>query len=324
MTETHCSKLTVVAVPTCNRIPALQRTLAGWLKLRPPLGSDLVFLVVDNGPDFTPTRKIVEAYDRLSKWPVHYVAEPRRGIPIVRNRILDFSIDLGADYLVGHDDDEVPETDWSVNMVGELQISGAAIVGGPVTCAAVPGLELTWSQHWMLAAIQEDWNETYERQRVSLAVSGQGSNIYTGNYGLDIQQVRAAGVRFDNQKRFSGGEDSDFSKRLLQSGVTASWAQQARVTEYLPECRLTPRYIVRRNADFSVIWARYGREGRLRYVLHAADELFDLVRHLPWTIFGKRKWKMYFLQRVGRFLGHIQSLRGVRSDHYAPDRDNFR
>jgi GT2 family glycosyltransferase len=288
------------------------------------LDSDLVFLVVDNGPEFAPARKIVEEYGRLNEWPVYYIEDPRRGIPIVRNRILDFALELGADYLVGHDDDEVPEPNWAVNMVSELKKSGAAIAGGPVTCAAVPGIELSWTQRWVLAAFQEDWNETFERKRGALAASVPVSNIYTGNFGLDVQQVRATGVRFDDKRRFSGGEDTDFSERLLQCGVTASWAQDARVTEYQPECRLTPLYIIRRNADFSVVWARYGREGRLRYLWHAVDELFDLVRHLPWIIFGGRKWKMYFLQRLGRFWGHSRSSLGIRSDHYAPNRDHFR
>jgi succinoglycan biosynthesis protein ExoM len=326
MTTPSKPALTLVVMPTCDRPAALQRALAGWQNLHAPAESDLAFLVVDNGPDFTKTHAIVTAFGDLCPWPVHYIAEHERGIAGARNHTLDHAIKIDATYLVGHDDDEVPDPEWAQFMVAELRKSGAAIVGGPVTCAAIPGRALTRVQRWMLGAIQEDWDDTYARKRTALAQAGPAAvtNIYTGNFGLNMSQVRAAGVRFDPQKRFSGGEDSDFCARLLATGVTASWATNAHLTEYQPPHRLSPRYIITRNADFSAVWARYGPEGELRYALHALDELFDMVRFSPWIIFGGRKWKMYFLQRLGRFLGHSQSLFGIRSDHYAPKRDAFR
>ncbi len=63
-------------------------------------------LVVDN--DATPSAApVVEALSAVSPFPIHYFHEPRRGIPMARNRVLDEALALKAEWLAFFDDDQV-------------------------------------------------------------------------------------------------------------------------------------------------------------------------------------------------------------------------
>jgi len=63
-------------------------------------------VAVDN--DATPTSAhIVAGFAIEIPFPVQYLHEPRRGIPIARNRVIDAALAMGADRLAFLDDDRV-------------------------------------------------------------------------------------------------------------------------------------------------------------------------------------------------------------------------
>src|SRR5579883_2177961 len=66
---------------------------------------DVHIVVVDN--DLQPNSKaVVQEFAGSSPFPVHYFHEPRRGIPMARNKVLDAALALNAEWIVFVDDDQ--------------------------------------------------------------------------------------------------------------------------------------------------------------------------------------------------------------------------
>ncbi len=316
--------LVAIGVPTCNRPGGLRLSLESLLELKAPEGADLIFLVIDNGDVSMGSEATVAEFASKTKWPVRYVHEPTRGIPYARNRILETALEADARYLLGLDDDELAPPDWATTMVSELQTQNLTLIGGPMRRIAEPGLDLTPTQKWMLDAIVEHAHEEAERQKRRARKPEPMRTIYTGNYGLDLDFVRATDIRYDPKFALTGGEDSDFAKRLVDLGGKTGWAETAYMTEIMPAARLSPGYVVRRNRDFAPNWVRIKRPGRWPFVLGALEEAFDLVIYAIPALFGGPRWKFFYLQRYGRFLGHTRAALGRRKWHYAPDQEHLR
>ena len=80
----------------CLRSLAAQKNLDGL---------DFKILVVDN--DATPSSAhVVKAVSSSCPFPIHYYHEPKRGIPMARNRVLESASAIGADWLAFLDDDQ--------------------------------------------------------------------------------------------------------------------------------------------------------------------------------------------------------------------------
>ena len=102
--QTACSTASVI-IPTGGRPGQLERCLRSMLALRQ---AHVDYLVVDNRPDLDGSRAVVEALaeDGLD---VRYVAEPRPGSSVARNRGL---VETDAELVAFTDDDVVVDADW--------------------------------------------------------------------------------------------------------------------------------------------------------------------------------------------------------------------
>lgn len=184
-------------------------------------------LVVDNDPARSAGDLVAEAGGPR----VRYAAESRPGIAAVRNRAMDEA--GGARLLAFIDDDERPQERWLAALLDTWAASGAAAISGRVLAeyAGEPG-------QWILAG-----GFFVRRNLPSGTVIDTAA---TGNLLLDLDQVRARGVRFESAIGLGGGEDTLFSCALVRAGGRMVWCAESAVVDQVPEERMTRRWVLTR------------------------------------------------------------------------------
>ncbi len=306
--------LLLVAVCTYKRPNMLLTFLHACAKLQPVNGLSLALLVIDNDPNEL-ARVAVEAVRARFPMPIHYRAEPERGIAHARNRVLAEACSLNASYLALIDDDEVMKPDWLRELHRILQESGADAVGAPA--------------YWNLPASAPAWQH-------ALPSSPQHESLYrnrkkkskpwlypsTNNVLMKAAIYRDLGMRFDVRFGMTGGEDTDFFARAKKAGARYAFTTTAAVLEHVPRSRLTLRWRFWR-------WAGVARGNVRMYRLNhgsMAAWRHYLPRSLPKFITGPalllaapiagHEVLLRGLKHLGGSLGMLQELLGRKSEEY--------
>lgn len=195
-------------------------------------------LVVDNSPEGS-ARSTAESI--VTSTPLGFVHEPTAGLAAARNRMLHEA--RGADLLALVDDDEQPEEGWLDALVTTWRAGGAAAVTGPVESLPERPLD-PWTTGTRLF------------ERVSHPTGSPRPGLATNNLLLDLAQVRAAGLAFDERFSLTGGEDSMFGQTLLTRGLHIVWCDEALVRESVPASRLSREWVLTRGRRFGESWVR--------------------------------------------------------------------
>lgn len=189
-------------------------------------------LVVDNDPAAS-ARDVV--LDLVHSGPVpglvRYVHEPEPGIAAARNRALDET--GSADLLVFIDDDERPVDDWLVRLVETYRVDRPTAVVGPVVSEYEQQPDA-----WVSAG------RFFDRRR--LVTGTETSVAATNNLLLDLAQVRALGLRFDQRFGLSGGSDMLLTRQLSAAGGRMVWCDEAVVVDVVPADRSTRSWVLHR------------------------------------------------------------------------------
>lgn len=303
----------VIAVLTFRRPDGLRRALSGVLEQirSPELRSTPILaatvLVVDNDADAS-ARSVVEPYPDA-----RYVCEPTPGISAARNRAMDEAGDV--ELLIFLDDDERPREGWLDALVG------------------------TWLGYDRPAAVMGPVESVFEREPEAFIRCGRffarprlrtGTVIpvaAAGNLLLDLAQVRAAGVRFDERLGLTGGEDTLFSRQLDRSGARMVWCDEAVADDFVPPARTTREWVLRRSwrtglssvvtdlylADSGPgVWAARGRgvgRGSVRVLGGAALYLVGVLS-------GSMERRANGLRALHRGRGMVAGARGVVYEEY--------
>lgn len=210
-----------IAIPTFRRPDGLARLLNALPPLigEAPDDARIGVLVVDNDPSGS-----AEATAHLEGVPLRYVMEARPGIAAARNRALDEC--PTADLLIFIDDDEVPRPGWLHSLLDTAGRYDAAAVMGRVISVFDQSVD-----PWILASGTFHRPERPTGTRLGAAASG--------NLLLDLRQVRALGLRFDESLGLSQGEDTLFSRQLVQRGGTIVWCNESQTEDFVVAARLT-------------------------------------------------------------------------------------
>jgi len=194
-------------------------------------------LVVDNDPEAAARGQVAPFADQG----VRYVSEPRPGIAAARNRALAEA--SGADLLVFIDDDERPHDDWLTRLVATYRDSRPVGVVGPVISQYVNPPDA-----WVSAG------RFFERRR--LPTGTHVGVAATNNLLLDMHQLRALGIAFDEEFGLTGGSDTLFSREIVQRGGRLVWCDEAVVVDVVPPHRCTRSWVIRRAFRSGNGWSR--------------------------------------------------------------------
>lgn len=239
----------VVALASYRRNAELSVTLPKLLEQLATVPNPTRILVVDNDPDGG-ARPVL---DELADARVSYHHEPTPGIAAARNRALQEAVD--DDVLIFIDDDETPRPAWLSGLVGVYESTRPAAVVGPVVSEFAGPLD-----DWIAAG------GYFERRRMATGTAIE--TAATNNLLLDLHQVRAAGLSFDQAFGLSGGSDTLFTRQLTARGLRMLWCDEAVVIDHVPADRATRRWVTRRAMRYGNSWSRTsivmarGRVGR--------------------------------------------------------------
>lgn len=189
-------------------------------------------VVIDNDPAAS-AESVVDSVRGTLDDPgiLRYAVEPTPGIAAGRNRAMDESRD--ADLLVYIDDDERPRDNWLAALVQAWADSGAAAVMGRVISEFDGELD-----SWVSAG------DFFRRRSMSTGTTIQVAAA--GNLLLDLRQVRALGVRFDERIGLGAGEDSLFSRQLVRRGGRIVWCEESAATDCVPVERMSRSWVLAR------------------------------------------------------------------------------
>ncbi len=308
----------LVAIPTHRRPEMLRDALEGIRRLHIPSRLRVSVIVIDNDPAGS-ARAVVDAV-AAGDLPIDYAREPRRGLSSARNRAIDEAIDREADALIFLDDDETPAPDWLDELWSGFAAEQADLAGGPV--GVRPPATTIAPRHFF---VQRSIALNARLRRVSRAIRatlGKPVTITTNNWIARMSFVRRHGLRFDPRFDRSGGEDTDFYRKVVAAGGRARWLPRARVDETIPLERLRCGYVFRRRFDSGIVRtataaARQGAWVAVCRFTPGACLMFItgslLLLAAPITALLTLPMA---LGQFGRGSGYFAGLLGARSHHY--------
>lgn len=301
-----------VVVCTAKRPAMLARCLESLIVQEGlPDGWRYEICVVEN--DAEPhSRAAVEAIAARSAVPLHYTQEPRRGIPMARNRTIAVSLERGYQWMALIDDDELAPKQWLATLANAVATFGADVANGPIA--------RTYE-----AEIPDWWKPL---KVPSVPTGHEIDEAPTNNTLLSIRLVSpdGMGLRFEEALTF-GYEDIDFFRRAHALGAKIIWVKEAFVEEEIPATRVAPRRLLQRvemaGAALSFAtrlrkgpvkaWGRFGFKG-LRRIASGVVMLLPALLLRP---FGKDRSRRLFFSAMTRIRKGYGNLRGLT--RYCPD-----
>jgi hypothetical protein len=304
-----------VAALTYRRPELLRQLLAGLAALNRPAGADLLFVLVDNDPAASARAALLGS----GLAGLHYVHEPRRGIPVARNRALDEARTLGADLLCFIDDDEVPDADWLERLLEAWRRTGAQLIGGPVEVLPAPEGASAW-QRFVNASLAGRMRQK-NRRTAAAAEAGRRFTVVTNNWLGDLGYFADKGVAFDETLLVTGGSDTMFHAHARRAGASTAWAADAVVRETMPLDRLTLRYQLKRGAmqsmqNFRLSSPRLTARAVAEAALMAPLRLLTGVLLLVIPIYGIAS-PVIAVRSIGWALGRVAAIFGQKSKLYS-------
>lgn len=288
----------------------LERLLRSFGQLDMPENADVQFVVVDNS-------------EGMSSHPLNgalavatILREPRPGIPIARNKALGHAVKADADWLVFVDDDEIVPRTWLVELLEGARNGDFDLAGGPVAPVAPAGT-LTRAQQKMMTYYKRMADERGAAMGRKISVT----DLPTNNWIARVDSMRRAGLLFDESLRFSGGSDTEFSRRASRAGLKTGWIGNASVYEEMDFERLRPGYLFRRarSQTLAKIQFEYVAKGKSiwpRAIFHVVAKGVSGLSRVLFSPIGGSYAGLRGLRALGVAAGWGSALLGKRSELY--------
>lgn len=217
-----------VTVCTRNRPRMVQACVASLCREIIAVEADVFIVVVENNAEKSLTdefEKLLEDYPTVE---FIYRLEPTVGIPFARNRAIETALEHDAEWIGFVDDDEEVEPGWLAAMITASRELNADALTGPVRTVD-PAEPPSW------------WTASRDDRRSHGQVLESAA---TNNALLNCDWLRRVDplLRFNEKRRFTGGEDTEFFYRVSDRGGTIRWVSDAVVSETVPAARLTMRW----------------------------------------------------------------------------------
>ena len=219
-----------VCIITLHRPEGLRALLAGLAKLsyKKVEAPEVIVAVVDNDAQGSARATVDAAPSELN---VEYHIEPRKGIPIARNRTVNVLKDR-VDFCVFIDDDEVPPAEWLDELLAVQAEYDASVVTGPVRTVFSQTPE-----PWLL---EGDFFAPAD-----FATGAKLEHCATNNTLVRAELFNT--YQFDERFALTGGEDTQLFMRIKTAGHDLVWAADAYVTETMPTSRANMNWLLKRS-----------------------------------------------------------------------------
>lgn len=314
--------LIAVGAITRRRPQMFAKLLESFAAMQRPDGAKVIFLFAENDTSPSVTDQL-EAFRAKVSEPVKMELEPRPGIPMARNKVLDMALDAGADYLTFVDDDEVVTPDWLVSLIGGALDRGLDLAGGPVRLTETDEAMTRWNRAVLEHLLYRSGKRNAERAAAAAKGKDGSMNIYTNNWALRLAAQRDLGVRFDERLSVSGGSDTRFSIDMKTAGARIGWVPEAWVEEPTPVKRLTLGYHYRRARDQATNWVILNRKGPAQSLWQAFTRaLAAILLVLSFPITG-RYGVAKAAHKLGMSVGWVRGTFGGKSRHYDAGASRF-
>jgi succinoglycan biosynthesis protein ExoM len=266
-------------------------------------------VVVDNEPEPN-NEKYVTAFAAKCPFPVHYVHQPKRGIAVARNAILDKAMALGAGWIAMLDDDETADPDWVAGLMAAEYRQTPVLQGRHVF--VYPGPKPFWLRR---------------KERKSPAEGAMALRVSTFNVRFSTDLIKA-GLRFDEELGLCGGEDRRFFDQATAAGFTARITNRAITYEAVHAERVTYRYqLSRRYTEIAGISLHEIKsEGRgvvlarvPRLVAQVPLGMLEIAVSPVAVLFGVDRFRNFALRgghRLAYVAGNFSALLGRLPQHY--------
>jgi glycosyltransferase involved in cell wall biosynthesis len=294
-----------VCILTYQRGELLKACLESFCELIVPEATKVVITVIDNDAA-EGARNLVAEYKVLLPFRVEYLCEPTRGIPVARNSAVEFSHEIGADYIAFIDDDEWGSKDWLQASYEYCQSKGGDIVVSGQVVSVFPD---NCPEHVRLSLQRKPGNSGKEL-----------NSCATNNVLFPIRLTKALGLRFDVSNPLTGGEDIVFFTKAKSKGVKIVKCAESIVYEKVHKVRTTIRWISKRkySTGITVCWRR--RYNGVSSVSIFISSLYNIFQKLLATVFmiamnnKIRRNRSWF--KVCRAAGVMSGLFGVQVERY--------
>ena len=292
-----------ICVTTFHRPTGLRRLLEGLsrLQFRDATPPDVEIVVVDND-SLASARQTCEDARRQLPWRLRYIVEPTRGIAQARNAAVRAAAEL-ADFVAFIDDDEVPDPLWLDELLRVHRAFAADIVTGPV----FPHFE----EGAPVYVIRGHFFDPPQRTTGMLL-----DRAYTNNVIACSRVFRNMPTLFDERLGLAGGEDVLFFRRAARAGFKIVWANDARVSEWVPSSRTSVAWILKRafrTGNSQAICDRELTDSKLRRTwlcLHMLGSITKAILVTPWSAILGRHEVLESLRNVSRGLGYFAGVAG--------------
>ncbi|MDP9811992.1 glycosyltransferase involved in cell wall biosynthesis [Rhizobium tibeticum] len=245
MQENKGSVEAVVCIPTFRRPAWLARTLSSLVDQV----TDFPFAIVVVDNDAANPAGARYARDCLARanLPFLILTEERQGNCYAINRAFGEAMAAfpEAEFLLMIDDDEMALPGWLAAIVGTARRESADIVGGPVVREFEVPVSDAVTQHLLFGSIEGS-------TRAIDQIHGSGNCL--------IRRRVFAGLTsplFDVRFNFLGGGDMEFFTRCHKAGFKSWWCAEAQIREFVPEERVSARFLMKRSL----------RTGSINYVI---------------------------------------------------------
>lgn len=225
----------LISCCTCKRPNMLRESLESVKGLILPENVNIELLVIDNDKNAS-SKEIIENIKENFFIKINYFVEEKRGISNARNRLLKEALNLGASHIALFDDDEILDQNWLISHYSYYNSnSNAIIVSGP-----------TYN------TFKKSYSGYIKKNNIFKSSTTKKTGLVrnvcaSGNVFFPTTVMSEAGIFFNPDYVFMGGEDGDFFSRASSAGFTIVWNNEAINRELVNDERANIKWILNRS-----------------------------------------------------------------------------